>query len=340
MIEVQSCARLHLGLLDNNGDMGRLYGSIGVAVSRPKFVLKADSARTLKVEGADGERVAEFARRCIREFGFPSGAYIKVENGIPPHVGLGSGTQLALSVGTALSRLSGREISLKDIALKVGRGEHSGIGISTFLYGGFVLDGGRRIVSDPLKSDPAAASVRRLEKDRIPPVLFRRAMPGSWHFVVAIPKTGPGLSGKKEKDAFVTLPPAPSSLVEKISRVLLIRMLPALVEKDIANFGLALTQIQCMVGDCFASVQGGRFANPISEKMVEFMLAEGAAGIGQSSWGPAVYGLVEGKTKAIALMRKAGFYLDSLGGGEIFLARPENRGAKVTAFDEPVRPEP
>jgi beta-ribofuranosylaminobenzene 5'-phosphate synthase len=46
MIEVRSCARLHLGLLDNNGEMGRLYGSIGVAVNRPKLLLKAEAGET------------------------------------------------------------------------------------------------------------------------------------------------------------------------------------------------------------------------------------------------------------------------------------------------------
>ena len=34
MIEVQTFARLHLGLLDNNGEQGRLYGSIGLAVNQ------------------------------------------------------------------------------------------------------------------------------------------------------------------------------------------------------------------------------------------------------------------------------------------------------------------
>ncbi|MER3458075.1 MAG: GHMP kinase, partial [Chloroflexota bacterium] len=31
-IRVKTPARLHLGLLDINGDLGRLYGSIGVAI--------------------------------------------------------------------------------------------------------------------------------------------------------------------------------------------------------------------------------------------------------------------------------------------------------------------
>jgi beta-ribofuranosylaminobenzene 5'-phosphate synthase len=329
MIEIRTSARLHLGLLDNNGEMGRLYGSIGLAVNRPQLRLRANAANRLHVEGPDAERAAEYARRFIKHFGFPKGANLKMERSIPAHVGFGSGTQLALATGVALARLSGRQIGMQEIALAVGRGAHSGIGISTFLHGGFILDGGRRILSGSSASKPAGASVRKLESNRIPPVLFRQSMPRDWYFVTVIPDTNPGLSGKKEDNAFSKLPPAPSGVVEKISRVLLVQMLPALVEKDIANFGQALTRIQYMVGDCFTSVQGGRFANPISERMVEYMLSWGAAGIGQSSWGPTVYGLVKGGGKARSLVKQAQAHLDTLGGGEVFLARPQNRGARV-----------
>ena len=329
MIVVRTSARLHLGLLDNNGGLGRLYGSIGLAVNQPNLLLKAANADALKVEGLDRKRVREYAQRFIRKYDLPSGVYLKLESGIPAHVGLGSGTQLALAVGTALARLFRRKIGLQEIALAVGRGAHSGIGISIFRHGGFVLDGGRRIISADPESEGIAAFERKLEKDRIPPVLFQRSIPKGWYFVMAIPKTEPGLSGKKEDDAFLKLPRAPSTLVEKISRTLLIQMLPALVEKDIAHFGRALTRIQLMVGDCFASVQGGRFANPVSEKMVDFMLSRGAAGIGQSSWGPTVYGLIGGKSKAQKLLSSCRSYLDTLGGGQVFVVQPENQGARV-----------
>jgi beta-ribofuranosylaminobenzene 5'-phosphate synthase len=303
--------------------MGRLYGSIGVAVNRPKLLLKAEAGETLQVEGLDCEKVTAYAKRFMKHFGFPAGARLNLVNTIPAHVGLGSGTQLALAVGTALARLARRRLGIQEIALAVGRGKHSGIGISTFRYGGFVLDGGHRIRS--MDTSPP-----KTVKNRIPPLLFQHAIPGDWFFVAVIPATDTGLSGKRESNAFLNLPKAPSGLVEKISRVLLIQMLPALVEKDISNFGQALTRIQYMVGDCFSSVQGGRFANPISEKIVDFMLSRGAAGIGQSSWGPTVYGLVEGKAKAQKLKQKAQSYLDTLGGGQTLLVKPQNHGARIS----------
>ncbi|MBN2243892.1 MAG: kinase [Acidobacteria bacterium] len=341
MIEVRTSARLHLGLLDNNGAMERLYGSIGLAVDRPELVLRARKGKGLRVEGPEKRRVAAYAGRFMRRCGFPAGAHLNLVSRIPAHVGLGSGTQLALAVGAALAALSGRRLSVPEIALAVGRGMHSGIGISTFQHGGFVLDGGHRVAKGP---DGAAGLrnglARAVERDHVPPVLFHRAVPGDWLFVVVIPKTRKGFNGSKERDAFLKLPRAPSRLVEKISRAVLIRMLPALVEKDAANFGKALTAIQCMVGDCFASVQGGRFANPVSEKMVDFMADHGAAGIGQSSWGPTVYGMIQGKAEARKLLGRTRACLETLGGGEAFLVRPQNRGARIKVMRYEKDPDP
>jgi beta-ribofuranosylaminobenzene 5'-phosphate synthase len=329
MIEIRTSARLHLGLLDNDGGQGRLYGSIGLAVNRPNLVLRAEKAGRLLIEGFENERVATYAQRFVNCYGCPAGARLNLLSSIPRHVGLGSGTQLAMAVGTALARLGGLGLSTQEIALAVGRGAHSGIGIATFQHGGFVLDGGHRILSTQAESPGINGQTRQVGKNRIPPVLFRRAMPKDWHFVTVIPDSDEGLSGEKEHGAFLQLPRAPSRLVEKISRVLLIKMLPALVEKDIENFGQALTDIQYMVGDCFASVQGGRFANPISEKVVDFLLNRGAAGIGQSSWGPTVYGLVKGKAESRELLKKVKAFLGDHGGGQAFCVQPQNRGVRI-----------
>ena len=332
MIEVRTYARLHLGLLDNNGEQGRLYGSIGVAVNGPHLVLRAEKADGLQVEGPEAERITTYARRFFKHFGLPEKARLNLLSAIPAHVGLGSGTQIALAVGTALARLAGLRLSTPEVAVAVGRGMHSGIGIGTFQHGGFVLDGGHRVQANPLHPPEVSGQARRTEKNSVPPVLFQRPMPKDWFFVTAIPETGQGLSGKKEDNAFLQLPQAPAALVEKISWVLLMKMLPALVEKDIANFGRALTGIQYMVGDCFASVQGGRFAGAVSEKMVDFLLQRGAAGIGQSSWGPTVYGLVEGRTKARQLAKEAEAYLAELGGGKVYCVQPQNRGVQVREY--------
>lgn len=319
MIEIKTASRLHLGLLDTNGSMGRLYGSIGVAIEHPNIVLTAEPADSLLVEGLETERVAKFARRFLAHYPIQGGARLVLKNNIPNHVGLGSGTQLALAVGTALVKLGGLNLSIEEIACAVGRGVHSGIGVNTFQKGGFVLDGGHRI--EGITSSPGVNS--------IPPVLMRHPVPAEWRFVVVVPQVTEGFSGEREQAAFRNLPHSPVSQVEKISHLLLMKMLPALVENDIGRFGEALTQIQRLVGDSFAAVQGGRFSNRLSEEMIDFLLGQGATGAGQSSWGPTVYGLVQGEAATQTLELAAKEYLAKHGPGQVFTARADNHGAQI-----------
>ncbi len=238
-VTIRTPARLHLGLLDMNGGLGRLYGSIGVAIERPNIVLEADLQKAgegngLAVEGLERERVATYANHFLERYSLPGKVRLNLRSSIPAHVGLGSGTQLALAVGTALAQLGDLKLSVTELSLLMKRGVHSGIGIATFQHGGFVVDGGHPVDD---------------RHQAVPPVLFRHPVPEDWFFVVAIPKARPGLSGDVEQWAFQTLPPAPAHLVEKICRQLVMKMLPALVENDIVQFGQALTQIQQLVGD-------------------------------------------------------------------------------------------
>jgi beta-ribofuranosylaminobenzene 5'-phosphate synthase len=327
MIEVRTCARLHLGLLDNNGAHGRLYGSIGLAVNHPSLVLRAEKSDTLMVEGTDVGRVTTYAKRFMSRYGLPEKAHLNLAAGIPAHVGLGSGTQIALAVGVALAKLAGLDLSTEEIALASGRGARSGIGIATFCRGGFVLDGGHRVASPTEPSSNGGEG--RVETGKVPPILFQHSVPKDWCFVTVIPGKCQGFSGERETSAFHQLSTPAPQLAEKISRLLLMKMLPALVEDDVLSFGQALTGIQQMVGDCFAAVQGGRFSNPASEEVINFLLERGAAGAGQSSWGPAVYGLVKGAGPARQLLQDVQPVLADLGGGQAFCVQPRNRGAVI-----------
>ena len=115
-------------------------------------------------------------------------------------------------------------------------------------------------------------------------------MPDEWRCVLVIPAAEPGLSGGPEEAAFADLRPDPARSAE-IAQLVLTALLPALVERDLAEFGAALSRVQRLVGDAFAPVQGGTF-HPQAGPLVDALLRLGAAGAGQSSWGPAVYGLV------------------------------------------------
>jgi beta-ribofuranosylaminobenzene 5'-phosphate synthase len=307
-VRVEAPARLHLGMLAVAGDSGRRFGGLGVSVSRPAVVLEARPADELSAEGADAERALMFARRCQEAMGLAGGANLRVVEAIPPHAGLGSGTKLALAVAQALAVLHGRTIDTPELAQAAGRAARSAVGTWTFALGGLVVEGG----------------VRRGE-ERPAPLLAHHPMPEQWRVVLVIPRAEPGLSGVAEEEAFRQLVPS-AERSATIAQLVLTSLLPALVEGEVEEFGAALTRIQQLVGDAFAAVQGGRF-HPRAGALVEALLRHGAAGAGQSSWGPAVYGVAGSEAAGRELARRME---DVVGGeGSVELVTFDNRGARV-----------
>lgn len=308
VVRVEAPARLHMGMLAVADEGARRFGGLGASVSRPAVVLEAQPADELSAEGADAERALMFAQRCHEALGLAGGAHLRVVEAIPAHVGLGSGTKLALAVARALAALHGRTVEAPELARAVGRAARSAVGMWTFALGGLVVEGGvRRDVAGPA------------------PLLARYPVPEEWRAVLVVPRPEPGLSGVAEEEAFRRLVPS-AERSAAIAELVLTSLLPALVERDLEEFGAALTRVQRLVGDAFAAVQGGRF-HPRASALVEALLRGGAAGAGQSSWGPAVYGVVGGEAAGSELARRMEDVVD--GGGSVELVTFDNRGARV-----------
>jgi beta-RFAP synthase len=312
-VYVKTPARLHLGLIDLNGDLGRIFGGLGVAIDHPNVVLEAEKSQTLSVSGEKIELTRKLTTRFMEAYTIKDKVAIDVKQAIPEHIGLGSGTQLALAVATSISRLFDVKASTHDLAVVMGRVAQSGVGTAVFEQGGLVVDAGKNT------KDPAQKSI---------PLICRQPFPDQWCFVVAIPQTKKGLANEAEASAFKQLPPMPADAVGKICRLTMMKLLPALSEKDLESFGDAMTQIQCIVGDSFAQAQGGRYSSTPASQCIKFMLENGVYGAGQSSWGPTVYGVVKNE-EAKAIQVKVQIFLDNSVGGEVFVAKANNQGAII-----------
>jgi beta-ribofuranosylaminobenzene 5'-phosphate synthase len=309
-VRVEAPARLHMGMLDVAGGGTRRFGGLGVALSRPASVVEASPSEEVTAEGPDAERALAVARRSQEALGLAGGARIRVLEAIPPHVGLGSGTKLSLAVTAALAALAGQTPEPPAIAHAAGRGARSAVGLWTFVLGGLVVEGGVR---------PGV--------EQAAPLLARHPMPDEWRCVLVIPHAEPGLSGRAEEAAFAELRPD-TDRAALISQLVLTSLLPGLAERDLTEFGDALTRVQRLVGESFASVQGGVF-HPRAGALVDALLRLGAAGAGQSSWGPAVYGIVGNEQAGRGLARR--MEAELAGGGRVELVSFDNRGARVEA---------
>ncbi len=303
-------SRLHLGFLDLHGGLGRKFGGIGITLEEPRTVLTLRRAERLVVSGASAERARSIALRLIDALRLDDRFEIAIEEAIPEHVGLGSGTQLALVLGAALCRCSGRPVELRRIAALLRRGARSGIGVGAFSTGGVIVDGGRAE-----------------EDEAPPPIVSRLDIPEEWRVLLLFDPKSRGLHGPAEHDAFRLLPRFPERLAAELCRLILMQALPALAEADLQHFGEAVTELQRRVGDYFAPAQGGRFASPHVAAALAWLEAAGIAGFGQSSWGPTGFALAANAAEGQALMAEA----ERRWGGSLRfrLVKGRNRGAEI-----------
>lgn len=313
-VEVSVPARLHLGFLDLEGGLGRRFGSIGLAIDGIETRLIAEPSAAITATGPSSDRAAAFGRRIAAALGVP-GAKLTVAEAIPEHAGLGSGTQMGLAVGTAIARVYGSDARARAIAMMLGRGERSGIGIGAFEQGGMLVDGGRRIEAD---GEPA-------------PIVSRLEFPSAWRVFLIFDTASEGLHGEAETDAFRKLPTFPAQTAAHLCRLVLMSALPALAEADLPRFSAAVAEIQRTVGDHFAPVQGGRYASPKVAEVLAWLSDRGIVGLGQSSWGPtgfAFLGEAAAAEAVLALARGKWAGDDRL---RFMICRGRNEGGRVVA---------
>lgn len=285
-VTVIAPARLHMGFIDLSGALGRHFGSIGLALNEINTRFTITAAESLQVTGPSADRALKCTRQFCQLLGVPDALNITIENAIPEHIGLGSGTQMALAVGAALNAFYGLGLSVREIAQLSDRGARSGIGIGIFEKGGLVVDGGRG------------------PDTKTPPIIAQMAVPEDWRFILVFDQRGQGLHGEQEVSAFQQLPPFPQAQAERLCYLLLMQGLPALAEGDLDKFGEVITSLQQAVGEHFAPVQGGVFTSPDVAAAMTSLAGQGAVAIGQTSWGPTGFCAVAEPQRAAELLAR------------------------------------
>lgn len=193
------------------------------------------------------------------------------------HAGFGSGTQFSLAAAMALEQMVRADQSMEmaeiaplSLAQLTGRGKRSAIGLNGFLQGGFLVDGGRF----PGPGIGALAAAARL--------------PDAWRFVLIRPSQGEvGLCGERERAVFDSLPSMSETLADRLCRITLMQILPAIHGGDCIEFRAGLAEFGRRVGEFFAEVQGGIFASPVIRELAQ-RCPTLASFFVQSSWGPTV----------------------------------------------------
>ena len=283
-VRVSAPARLHLGFLDLAFDMGRRFGSLGLAIDWPVTVVEIAPAPRLIAKGPDAERARSTVATLAEKLRLDANVAVTVAQSIPAHSGFGSGTQLALATAAAFCTLHGIAFRCPGDRRPAGAGRTD-------------LDRNSKPLRREVFSSMAASAAPAGSRPSSRACRFRRNG-GSFSCLTA-PR--PGLHGPAEGHAFREAAPFPPASADHLCRLALLKALPALSERDIDAFGGAVAAMQKVLGDHFAPMQGGgRFTSCKVEQALTILEAQGI-GIGQSSWGPTGFAFLPSEAEALRL---------------------------------------
>lgn len=337
-VRVTAGGRVHFGFGNLSLAHERLYGAVGVALAEPCVDLVVQPAGSVTVADAasapepssdrdhlDSETAATveaYTGRVCDLLGVP-GARVGVAETLPRHAGLGSGTQTALAVLTGVARVYGVEPRVRERAPALGRGGRSGVGVAAFERGGFVLDAGH--------------PTERFTHDRpadgewtVPQVAARHEIPSDWRFLLVLPGVEPGRSGDDEDASMRSVvESADPAVADRIAGLITRRLLPAVTEGAVDRFGAAVREFGRLNGTWYADEQGGVYRPPVGDVVTTLADDPAVSGVGQSSWGPAVYGVTD-TTRADAARAAGERALEAAGvAGTVRVVAGRNEGATV-----------
>jgi beta-RFAP synthase len=156
----------------------------------------------------------------------------------------------------------------------------------------------------------------------------RVELPTDWRFLLLIPKRAVGLFGAVEREAFARIPPVPLSVTEALAREALLHLLPAAIEGDFDEFSRSLFRYGALAGACFATRQHGAFLDRRTAELVAMIRRLGCEGVGQSSWGPALFAAVPNEASGYELVANLKAATD-FGDFDALIVQQRNRGATI-----------
>lgn len=282
---------------------------------------QSDLRSTLRVESQcssvrDSEsRPEDSGDRQNYRLGESSDCCIRVQEPLPMHSGLGGGTQLACAVAVGLELIARRcdarsattahggtdhglspavwqplsslqpPLTARWLVRYAGRGLRSAVGLSGFLHGGLLLDRGyEEGFSSELPERPLTANSMRL--------------PAGWRVVLILPSQEQRVHGRREVELIAELGKVPHG--QSAQMLHLAQQICDLAQTgdDLRAFTDALDQYMERGARLFSGYQHGLYNGAEVTAAVELARAAGLLGVGQSSWGPTVFGFAESQTQA------------------------------------------
>ncbi len=310
MVQVITGSRLHFGMFDVRAP----FGGVGMMIDQPRTAVRVISADQFGVDEEHRERLTAIAKRLVpqltdeqRQGDLPK-CQLSVETDAAAHCGLGAGTQLSLAAALAISRFFRLDLTPSQLVHELAaRGKRSLVGSLGFFHGGLISETGDEQAFDSHDS------------------WKRTTLPDSWHVVIARPTSGTvAISGEAEGAAFAALRPATDQQRRDLA-FLSERILRACAMGEFHSFCTAVSKFNRLSGELFSMLQGGCYNGQSVTQLVTRMQDLGLDGVGQSSWGPTVFGFCQSVEDALAAC-------DELTDVAPQIARPLRAGYSLESF--------
>lgn len=364
-IRIKTPSRLHFTLIDENGEIGRVDGGIGLTIHEPnfeaEFISRSSIPKELKDTGslvsipnrqilfstqlgdilvicnrsdvkdpnalllALKDIITKFISNLLNENSitgsdkFP--IIIKVNDYLYSHLGFGSKTQISLALAKGILKLLEKDLPIEKITELVCRGGTSGIGYRSFERGGFILDCGHRFGPNQEKTTFLPSSASNAKPAR---TVVRLHFPEEWVILLITLNVPQGASNTDEINIFQKYCPVPLQEVQQISHIILMKVIPGILERDINQFGSGINQIQNL-GFKKIEVQ---LQHEEVKRLMKFQRDKGCKCVGMSSFGPTVYSIFESIEEAENVLNQAMVEFNKIG-FKFYITCANNKGAEI-----------
>ena len=268
-LKISTNSRLHFGFLNLDSQKPYSYGSMGLTINKHKTLIQISKSK--KFHSNLSKIYANKIKDFIKIMKLDSNVNINCSVKPDSHIGLGSGTQLAMALEEGVSKFY-KFGTVKNIFSRKFR---SGVGYNAYLKGGFIID----CPKNNSKSNE---------------LIFNRNFPKKWKIILLFDRNIKGLSGKKESN-FFSLKQSNSNR-EKLSDIVLNEIIPSLIYEDFDIFANGLTRFQKLNSLFYSSIQKSYFLSNDIGKVIKKISRKFNVASGQSSWGPTSYIIVNPKT--------------------------------------------
>jgi beta-RFAP synthase len=178
------------------------------------------------------------------------------------------------------------EPTIDELVQNSGRGKRSGIGLYGFMHGGLILDEGHSLGEEHA---PETVRIVHATSTNLNP---------DWRVVLITPEQIDAVTGGYEASLLERLGQTPNPNRERMHELAKRALELASIPGGFADFTTVLQEYVDAAGQLFAAGQGGMYNGQSVSQAVGLANETGLRAVGQSSWGPTVFGFAENQAEA------------------------------------------